>query len=73
MEKKDSKSTITHSNGTTPKYDMWAKFSEDQKYLFDSLKEKIVAMTDIAEPVKGWLCKQHYIDIMIYLNLDLIM
>jgi len=57
MEKKDSKSNVTYSGGTTPKYDMWAKFSEDQKYLFNSLKEKIVAMTDVKEPVKSWLCK----------------
>lgn len=57
MEKKESKANIASSDTTTPNYDMWTKFSEDQKYLFDSFKEKIMAMTDITEPIKDWLCK----------------
>jgi hypothetical protein len=57
MEKRESKNILTPYDNPTPKYDMWTKFSEDQKYLFDSFKEKIAAMTDITEPVKNWLCK----------------
>lgn len=57
MEKQDSKANITPTDNTTTKYDMWTKFSEDQKYLFDSFKEKITTMTNITEPVKNWLCK----------------